>query len=380
MVFHKLKTALDILATYPLFIVSHLMPRNKYIWVCSGWHRGADMEIFADNTKYFFLYTSHHCPHVHIVWLAKDRAFATLLTQHGYRAYYEKSIQGIWYALRAKITLVDANLLRENARWSGGSILIQLLHGKGYKKAGYTTKPIKKFDYIFVPSLFVADLLPDTVKHDAQIRITGYPRNDIFFRNITDARIGISSELDKKITAHNQGKIIWYAPTFRRGQQIFDIKKILNPQLLNPWLEKNNFFLYISLHPKYRAQMRERLGERIYVVPDSDIYPILPHVDVLVNDYSSLFADFLLLDKPIVFYPYDLDTYTKEEGFNIDYLSYSPGPKVYHTEALLDAIDSILSQDTYQSERRRVRNTYHTYPDELSSKRAVEAVLKIVTS
>lgn len=336
------------------------------------------MEIFADNTKYFFLYTSHHMPNIKIVWLAKDKKFAALLRSKGYCSYYEKSLKGIWYALRAKITLVDANLLRENARFSGGTILIQLLHGKGYKKTGYTTKPLKKFDYVFAPSPFVADLLPQTVTDTAQVRITGYPRDDIFFQEITDAEIGVSRELTEKMNTIDDAKIIWYAPTFRRGQTTFDIEHILNPHTLEPWLEKNNFYLFVSLHPKYRQQMRDNLGKRIYFIPESDIYPVLPQANVLVNDYSSLFTDFLLLDKPIVFYPYDLETYEKEEGFNIDYNEYSPGPKAFDIHELMEKINLILSQDDYVADRSRVTHAYHAFKDGESSRRAAKEVLKII--
>lgn len=380
MVINKIKTFLEIITTYPLFLLSHLVPRSTHIWIYIGWHQSNEMEIFADNTKYLFLHTSTHETDITHIWLAKDKKFAALLRSKGYKSYYEKSLRGIWYALRAKVTFVDANLNRENARFSGGTILVQLLHGKGYKKGGYSQKPIKKFDYICVPSQFVSKLLPPHITSSAHICITGYPRDDVFYTKPSDYEIGMDTVLKERIqdikTRNN--KIIWYAPTFRRSQPTFDIENILNPHDLTSWLEENSLYLFVSLHPKYRNQNRTSLGKRIIFVDDSDIYPLLPLVDILINDYSSLFTDFLLLNKPIVFYPYDLDEYQKNEGFNIDYMAYSPGPKAYTIGECRRYIKEILEKDAYSEDRIRVRDEYHAYHDGHSSRRVADTMRSIL--
>lgn len=56
------------------------------------------------------------------------------------------------------------------------------------------------------------------------------------------------------------------------------------------------------------------LGKKLLTVPNQmDLYEILPHTDLLITDYSSVYFDYLLLDKPIVFTPTDLGEYSKNE-------------------------------------------------------------------
>src|SRR6185312_5367563 len=90
--------------------------------------------------------------------------------------------------------------------------------------------------------------------------------------------------------------------------------------------------------------------------------------------YSSTFTDFLLLDRPIIFYPYDLETYIEKEGLSFPYDDYTPGPKAYTPQELIQMLQKTLEQDTYIAERKRVRDLYHTYQDGNSSERIMRAL------
>src|SRR3989344_3127785 len=129
-IIRKLPTLLSILTVWPLYWTSSLVPKDPHRWVFIGWHEGDASEIFADNTKYLFLHASG-VKSIRAVWLARDEELAELLRARGFAAYRTQSLRGIWTALRAGCIFVDAYLARENFRWSGGSTLVQLLHGKG---------------------------------------------------------------------------------------------------------------------------------------------------------------------------------------------------------------------------------------------------------
>lgn len=365
-------------ALHFLWTLSTLAPRNTRIWVFSGWHRGPRGEIFTDNCKYLYLYVSKHEPRITAIWLAKDRALATTLREHGYRAYYEKSLAGVWYALCAGVTVLDAYLSAYNYRFVGRSRIVQLLHGKGMKEGGYATKPLRPNDYIFAPSSFVLEILSEAFSRGSKKCITGYPRSDALLGCDYDVPIHTDEETVKILTTlRAQGtKCVWYAPTFRRGEHHFAIHEKIDMPRMSQVLAEANAHLFISLHPKYHRQTLDSQYDNIHVLREQNFFPLYPLFDILITDYSSSFTDFLLLDRPIIFYPYDLEAYQTNEGISIDYENMTPGTKAYTKGELIEVLKTTLATDTYGAARARIRKQYHTYADNRASKRITDILVR----
>ncbi len=372
---NKLGTLLILATARPFFWISHLFPRDNRRWVFIGWHGREGHEIFADNTKYLFLHVSNHRKDIDAVWLARDQTLAEELTKLGYRSYYHQSLRGIWHALRAGVTCIDAYLQPKNFRWSGGTMLVQLLHGKGMKKGGYATPLPRHQDYIFSPSPFVSDMLLPKFIGPANVVVTGYPRSKVLFEDVLGGEIHSDEQMRKTLTDTRYTKRILYAPTFRRGEQSADLDATLDLERLKQWLTEHNYLLVLSLHPKYLDQVRSIKSDNIRFIDDSDIYPLMSSFDLLITDYSSIFSDFILLDRPIIFYPYDLEEYTEKEGLTRPYDEITPGEKIRTAGEFIPALERALSKDTWQSERERVRKLYHTHIDGKASERIIETLL-----
>jgi CDP-glycerol glycerophosphotransferase (TagB/SpsB family) len=330
--------------------------------------------VFADNTKYLYLYTSANDSNSKHVWISKSRALAKTLRDNGLVSYYQWSLMGIWLQLRAKYYVLDAFLQPENFIFSGKSRIIQLLHGKGMKKKGYSETQLKKQDYIFATSDFTIEILPESFKKGSRCFVTGYPRNDVLFGLVPKSEISTDRLSHERIKqARDKGvKIILYAPTFRRGEKVYDLSKNIRIQDLDNFAEKNNILFIFNLHNKYREHIRKDLGKNIILLQESDIYPLLPFCDLLITDYSSIFVDFLLLNRPIIFYPYDYDNYSKNEGIVSNYNNITPGPKVFTFDGLIKNIKDILFDSgdlDWVESRRRVTGLYHNYTDGDSSNR-----------
>ena len=61
--------------------------------------------------------------------------------------------------------------------------------------------------------------------------------------------------------------------------------------------------------------------------------------DILITDYSSIMIEYSALNKPTVFFTYDLDEYlANERGFYYDFKTTVPGPIVYTSDDLIDII------------------------------------------
>jgi CDP-glycerol glycerophosphotransferase (TagB/SpsB family) len=210
---------------------------------------------------------------------------------------------------------------------------------------------------LIASSTYTAKLMASTFREPVEkVAITGLPRNDVLVQDITDADLDSHQILEEKIAiARQRGatRILLYAPTFRpNGSNPIDT---LDLETLDKTLADTASHLLISLHPKFARKDDVALSsyQHIeYVEAGFDIYPQLKHIDTLITDYSSLYVDFLLLDRPIIFYTYDIETYRVEMGLHDDFDTLTPGPHPKSTQELAAAISTA---DEYQTARAEVR-------------------------
>nr|WP_129408529.1 CDP-glycerol glycerophosphotransferase family protein [Marinitoga lauensis] len=151
--------------------------------------------------------------------------------------------------------------------------------------------------------------------------ITGMPRNDFLFKS--DGR----KNLQKIFNIQNK-KIIFFMPTFRKGyngeegnknfNNIFGFKDFNEKEFIK-FLELNNLLFIAKLHPNEENKIKIDInGENFKLLKDKDLernnmdlYELINGVDLLITDYSSIYFDYLLLNRPIIFTPVDLEEYRK---------------------------------------------------------------------
>ena len=94
---------------------------------------------------------------------------------------------------------------------------------------------------------------------------------------------------------------------------------------------------------------------------DADPYVFLKMADVLITDYSSIYFDYLLLDRPIIFFDYDLKEYLNDSReLYFDYDEFTPGEKVSNYHELKKAIFKSVNSDKeyttgYSEFRKKIR-------------------------
>jgi CDP-ribitol ribitolphosphotransferase len=222
--------------------------------------------------------------------------------------------------------------------------------------------------------------------------ITGIPRNDYLF----DSK-GISNleKITKKKLKNK--KIILFTPTFRVGyskkqgsknfNNIFGFTNFDNKSF-NNFLIKNNIFFIFKLHPNEEPYLSNyknlidsensfQLNNDLLTQYNIDFYEIINATDILVTDYSGIFIDFLLLNRPIIFTPVDLNDYAKTRNFLFTpYEHWTPGKKVLSQIQLMNEIRNILNgKDKYTYERKIQKDIWHYFQDNLSSKRVSKILL-----
>lgn len=382
-------------------ILSHFVPKSNNIWTF-GAMRGRK---YIDNSKHLFQYASHY-RQVDCAWITRDRRLVASIRQEGFKAYYFHSFAGLWHAMRSGVGVVThrGNLGAGDVPYyafSRKTHIVQMWHGIPLKKIAYDDKifnfyvnerslryRIRKilervFPFVtFVnnPSLMPA-LSQDTKRifsiafriSSERVVITGYPRNDCFY-------------IKKHEDVGSPNRNIIYMPTFRGAEGTtfdplgdfgFDIAQA------ELCLKKNKQHLYIKLHPFNlpSSQLLSEIekSEFVHFFSCDDIYPVINKFDALITDYSSIYFDFLLTGRPIVFAPFNHSQYIlTDRELYFDYNSVTPGPKALNWSQVFEFLDDLEQVDIeYREKRDKLRDRFHQYQDGQSCRRVYEAIRQI---
>lgn len=352
--------------------LSRVWGRDPALWVF-GARFGT---TFADNAKYQFLHVAAHCPDIRPVWLSKDRSLVRELQRRGYEAHYTYSPLGMYLNLRAGVVLVTHGLRDVNLWCSGGARAVLLWHGTPLKHISWDShfprEPLlvrlahayahRVLDLVTVTTEAMVPLFASALRVDpGVIAVTGYPRNDALFESIPGADIGTDCTVHRAVeTLAADHPVLLYLPTFRDSTEA-DALDALDFPALDALLDRYDAYLLVKTHPNDPLEPGAVASERIRCLPETtDSHLLLRHADALVTDYSSVFFDYLLLDRPVIFYAYDLDRYRFKRGFYFEYETVTPGPVVRTPAAFLRSVEQVLDGDAdpYADERARVRERF----------------------
>lgn len=283
-------------------------------------------------------------------------------------------------------------------------VYVECWHGTPLKRLGWdltaggnvmnTTAEIRqkydldsaKFQYLISPSPYCSEKfttawnLAHQGKTDAILE-QGYPRNDALL-NATQADMdAIRQRLHITPAEIGDKKVLLYAPTWRDNQH--DSNSYGYSYTLGADFDKLRAALgeeYIILfRAHYLVASQFDFAAYAGFVYDVSSYPDINDLylasDLLITDYSSVFFDYALLRRPVVFYMYDLAAYRDDiRGFYIG-LEELPGPIVETEEALIEAIPAQLSRSGPDAHYEQFLQKFAPFDDGQASRRVVEIIL-----
>jgi CDP-glycerol glycerophosphotransferase (TagB/SpsB family) len=333
-----------------------------------------------------FLFVANKSRQVRPVWLTASRQLAAVLRLRGYEAHYVVSRMGAWCLLRAGCILTDEGI-GPIRRMLVGRTKVDLWHGVGPKKLAESTGA----DYVCGTSESLRQHLAGSLGvNPDKVIVSGYPRNDVLLQSVPGEDIGLQAHLEAVRVLRNQGRILLYAPTYRRylEEGTFEefLKEIpIDATELDKVLEAHRSYLIIKFHQFLRSgrieHALEKISGRVYVIGEPiDVYPIMRDAEVLITDYSSIYFDYLLLDRPIIFYIPDHERYLRRtRGFALDFDTFTPGHKAANFAELAKALDSVLrGEDIFKTERKRVREYAFDSADASSSDRLYAWLMRLL--
>lgn len=272
-----------------------------------------------------------------------------------------------------------------------GQSVVQLWHGCGaFKKWGYSTADKKwgaskslleeypihnTYTHICVSSPKVKFAYAEAFGiGEENIFPIGSPRTDVYFdKNFVAS---CRRKLLEKFPAIGDRKIILYAPTFR-GTNILTsyMKNMLEIEKMRQELS-DKYVVVIKLHPLTSKAFR--FSKEDTFVFDATKYVSIENAlcaaDLVITDYSSLIFEYALLERPMMFYAYDLESYEESRSFYFPYESFVPGKVVRNTQEIIDEIRH-LETDFDVEKVRRFRDDFMCSCDGKSTERILEAAL-----
>lgn len=399
----------------PLYWLSFLFPRNKRIWLFGSTFG----RRFADNPKYLYLYMSQHKDKLKIrpIWISHNKKLVRFLNKNGYEAYYYKSLKGILLALRGKVYLFD-NYSKDINFWqSGGALKVNMWHGiplkkiqadNSFDKFRHPKNKWEKFKnfprnlsdekpnhYILATSKFLRRVFSSAFNTD-NVLIAGYPRNDVLIEDkrkqkniknlLTLEEKKAVAKIKKFLSNGFNNKMALYMPTFRESElKFFDIVDICE---FRKFLEDNDILFCIKLHPKskLRKHFSKIQSDNILIIDaDADPYIFLNLSDMLITDYSSIYFDYLILDKPIIFFNYDLEEYlSNSRQMYFAYDEFTPGEKVNNQTELKQAICNAAafgnSSDNYKAFRDKISGKVFDNRDKISCPIIINKIIHVLNN
>ena len=353
--------------------LSTLVKRDPNVWIFGAWFG----EKYSDNSKALYEYSLKSYPNKKIFWLTRNIKIYNALKKKGFPVLMIRSFKGIYYQLKAKVVFYCTGVCDVTDRLLGHAIHINLWHGVGGgKKIGFDAHwyddQYEKFLFNLYKKYFPKSYMICTSEEMKRIFLNafhisekrcimaGQPRNDIFF--VQNYKI---KTFDIKVLKGK--KVITYLPTHRmEGRRKIKCNKLFDLSRMNDFCQKNNCIFIIKKHYYHKEEL-ENLEQYKNIIDFTrlqqiDTNELLLKSDYVISDYSSVTADFLLLNRPLFYYCYDLEEYLAEDrDLYWPYDEITPGPKCRSFDELFLSLQCVIegNEDKYLKDRQRVLDLFY---------------------
>lgn len=366
-----------------LKLVLFLFPRKKNQVLFGAWFG----KKYIDNTKYVYEYLLNE-ESVKVYWYTKEPSIYEQLKAEGKPVVLDGTFEALWVLIRSKLFVSTVQMSEFNPLFLSNCLYLDLGHGHPIKDSGKITWDKKTIIHSklqkFLVDYHVA--YPGTIHRKLSrknwntpvrnIHSANFARNDYFFDET------LQSHQDFPLNVEYKGKTIVYMPTHRsEGKLPMEMEKILDLSSINRICNETDSVFIIKKHFYHRNEKEELDNyDRIFDLSSASIDPqdFLLKADILITDYSACYVDYLLLNRPLIFYHYDYEQFQKEERSLIipfEDINIAPKPrtKIDFNESLSETI--LDKSDIYGKERTVFRKTYYDNPEPHHGREDVKRII-----
>lgn len=352
----------------------------------SGNSKALYQDISKDNNKYEF------------VWFCKNKIVANRLNEKGIKAIWDKSENFVEEFNKTDIIVITHDDYWELKR--DNQIFINLWHGVGPKKGGNLIDGEEEWKYKFstkndylISTSELGRIIFSSEFNIPLSRVKQFPQARYKWIFESNGRKNLEKVLKKDLKKYK--KIIMYTPTFKNGLGREETKinksnllnlNIYDEEMLINYIEENDFLLVLKLHPSEENKIMKTNSENIVVLQDErmleefiTINEILNGIDLLISDYSSIYVDYMNLERPVIFLDTDKDEYQKNRGIIFDSLDFwwVAGPKVHTIEKFIEETEKLFNDSLYYKKERTKFNKLVNGQDRKNNKKLINFINNI---
>jgi CDP-glycerol glycerophosphotransferase len=376
-------------------LASRIVPRQRDHWVF-GCGSGVGEGALA-----LFLEARRANPNLTLTWLARNPRDDADAHRLGIPTVRLTSWRGFWRTLRAEVLVVTHGFGDVNRFGTRGGFIVQLWHGIPLKLI-HLDSPATMRSPILPNSRVVTTVLRTLYRGAARgirmfpaasdtaatrlrtafalpanrVVVTGDPRDDVLSQGTPDDRATTARDLLARRLdippVSSRTRILMHAPTWRDGAVDPVIPTPHEWDAISDYLARADAILVLRPHPlsvgDYGAG--PLASDRIMLLDSAmqpDITPVLPAVDTLITDFSSVAYDYALTGGEILYLAPDVESYSTSRGLYEPYAQFSGGHEVATWHDLLALLERRDSDDAWRATLRAhtdaVVATHHTFRD-----------------
>jgi len=397
------------IAALPLYgfgrLAASVVPRRRGLWVF-----GSGVGV-GEGALALLEYMRAHDAGARVAWLARNERDEADAAALGIPTAPRYSWRGFRLTLRAEVVVVTHGFGDVNRFATHGAFVVNVWHGIPFKRLRIDSPEAMRVPLVgrlpFVRrlvrrayaragrgiSLFAtasplaaARIRSAFALTERQAVITGDPRDDVLLAG--DRAVRERTARERIAVALNdpralEARLVMYAPTWRDGRAHPAVPSPEEWGELGELLERTDSLLLIRSHPLGRGDFAAGVAasDRIALLGaelQPDITPVLPAVDTLITDYSSIAFDFALTGGAVLFLAPDVAEYVGRRGAYEPYADFSGGREVASWASLLPLLGDVLTDASarapFVEHARWLAERYHSFHDGRATERLYELI------
>lgn len=364
--------------------------KNKRIWLIGG-HSG---DIYDDNSKFLYEYILNNHKEISIYWVigenskVKDKIPGRKIIKgsiENYLYYYNSEVIIFSHAPSADIAPYNFAIPILN-KFHKKTFKVFLNHGAiSFKKRKPMNKKFEKLIENLMKSYNMATAISDFEK-EIMVNEWGMDKDSVCI-------LGSARQDNLPLYSNLSSRDILYMPTWRDwikfGEKEFieteyfnNIMSFLNDERLNKVLEENNvnikFYMHHLMH-EFIDDIKENITGKRIVFLDKDVTLANEITSSIagITDYSGIAMDFMYMNRPILFYQFDVEKYKIEVGSYIDLDNEMFASVAYNKNQAVEELIKMIKKEFILTESQKdARNKFFRYNDNNNCKRIYDCIIE----